>query len=96
MKLTVVDEPRMEPLSSAAAIIEVARSAWRKARTEQIALLADQHLLKQLYSPDLVTYVRLKQARTEARKQLAHAQAVTDALEAAITAFEATRPTGKP
>lgn len=68
---------------------EAASHAYTKARAAQRKLVSNLILTDMMYRPGLVSYGRLRGERHTAREQLARAQAVVDALEAAIESMDA-------
>ena len=93
MKLIyLVSKAEPKPLSIGDAQ-DVAKTAYTRAKAAQRGLMSSMHLIELLYRPGMVSYARLRGERSEARKQLAKAQSVVDALDEAIGAMEATVPT---
>jgi hypothetical protein len=70
--------------------LDLAKDAYGRVKLAQAELVAGLYLSLMLQEPRPVTYYRLKGMRTEARKQVANAQAVLAAIEECIEAMERT------
>ncbi len=83
--------PDKPPLAlSADDALDKAKSAYGDATQFQRRLLGEMPLLWMLHRHTSVDYFRVTDELVEARKQLARAQSVVDALERVVSAFEST------
>lgn len=87
-------KPRLKEIPADEAV-DIAKKAFYEARRAQLELMT-HGTAPLLFKPDAVGYDRLRMLRGAARDQVKKAQMVSQLLDDAIEAFEATVPRVKP